>query len=223
MKHYYGVRALKLENSPYGLDVILYDTLDTVQQNTPLHIFDGGIPPLAVINHHLFTSLRGVFLAEPGDHLHMKDGSVISIFTYVVMIDQYFFTELSFEELDALIQREEVLFRHIQDTGDKEALKNLHEYYITHDTLTCMRGVKAQHLRRALWKSKRFECGVTARLFKMDALDRFSLKLMYTLQRFNTHNRLRNKNLKQLQSKPPLHIVNNRVLLGASKRKVGEK
>lgn len=201
MKHYYGVRQLHIDNSPYQLDIFLYDTLDTIYQNKPPAIFDDGVPPLSVVDHHLFTSLRGVFLAEPGSKLHTKDNKTISLFKHVVLIDCYFFTELSKRELDALINREEVLHAHIVETGNDHAARAPREYYIAHDILTCARGVHAGDLKRALAKSKRFERDTIARFFKLDRIDRLSLRLMYAIQRFNTHNRLRMKNLRHLENK----------------------
>ncbi len=201
MKHYYGVRQLHIDNSPYQLDIFLYDTLDTIYQNKPPAIFDDGIPPLSVVDHHLFTSLRGVFLAEPGSKLHTKDNKSISLFKHVVLIDRYFFTELTKRELDALINREEVLYAHIVETGTNHATRAPREYYISHDILTCARGVHATDLKKALIKSKRFECDTIARFFKLDRIDRITLRLMYAIQRFNMHNRLRMKNLRYLENK----------------------
>lgn len=199
MKHYYGVIEFRILHSPYELDIFFYDTLDTVYQNAPPQLHGDGVPPMAVQSHHLFTSLRGVTLGMPGDSLHKKEGGTLTLFKHVILVDRYFFMDLSHHEFDALVTREEILFQHIHTENGDHALHNPAEYVITHDTLTCHRGVHAPVLKRALRKAKHFECSTIARIFKMDRFDRFLLRLMYHLQGFNLHNRIRNKNLKRLK------------------------
>ena len=211
MNHYFGCSEFEIQDSPWSLGIFLYNTLDTVQQNTPPHIWQEGVPPLAVMNHHLFTSLRGIFLGQPGDVLHMKNGGTVKLFHHVVLVDLHFFLGLDQYEFDALMVREEVLYRHLTKTGSNDPIKNPADYYITHDTLACHHGVKARDLQRALRKSKRFEQKITGRIFRMDTFDKFILRVMYKVQGLNRQSRLRAKNLRMLHRKPPLSIVSARV------------
>ena len=191
--------------------MFFYDTLDTVYQNAPPQLHDDGFPPMAVQSHHLFTSLRGVTLGMPGDSLHMKEGGVLTLFKHVILIDRYFFLDLSHHEFDALVIREEVLFQHIKSVNDQHALHNPSDYVLMHDNLACQYGVQPHILKRALKKAKHFECSTIARIFKMDRFDRLLLRLMYRLQGFNLHNRIRNKNLQRLRKHTPPVKQANRV------------
>ncbi len=212
MKHYYGISEFRLLHSPYQLDLFFYDTLDTIYQNAPPQIHTDGMSPVAMQSHHLFTSLRGVTLGMPGDFLHTKDGGTITLFKHVILIDRYFYMDLTKHEFDALAIREEVLYNHITHTGDAEIALRPAEYYLTHDTLTCKRGVSARVLRRAIRKSKNFECNLMQRVFKMDRFDRILLRLLYKIQGFSVHNRIRNRNLRQLHRKTPVDASVERVV-----------
>jgi hypothetical protein len=206
VNHYYGCSRFADEHHQGNLEVYFYDTLDTVQNAMPRYN-DDSLPPMAEMNHHLYSTLRGCFLAEPGDVLHLKNGTTLTLYKHIVMMDRYFFLDLTKGEYQALLYREEVTYRHFVKTGERDHMLSPKDYFLSHDTTSCIIGANAKDLRQALKKSSRFEYRSTARYWNMGFIERFVLRVLYFMLRFNAKSRLRMKNLKQLEAKPPLRVV----------------
>lgn len=209
MNKFYGCVPFKEEGITRGLDVFLFDSLDTVVKSQDPRRAMYGVSPLVASYERSFIMLKGVTLGLPGDRLYDKQGNEILLFKHAVLIDSLLYWDLTQEEFETLVIREEVVHRHVAKSGTDRALRAPVDFYITHDTLACHHGADPKVLLKALKKIKRFEYETTCRVFKMEGLERFILRLIYTLHFFAPIERLRRGHLRHLHANPVLSVVPN--------------
>lgn len=209
MNKFYGCVPFKEEGVVRSIDVFLFDTLDTVVRSQDPRRMAYGVPPLVASYEQSFNMLKGVTIGFPKDRLYDKQGNEILLFKHVILIDSLLYWELTKEEFEALVVREEVLHRHIVKTTNDRAIRSPVSFYISHDTLACHHGAKPKVLLRALRKTRKFEYETTTRVFKMEGFERLILKLIYMFHYFAPIERLRRKHLRHMHDNPVLSVVSS--------------